>query len=79
MARLRVSLLGILLLRKTQTNEDIKNAFNNLLEQAKQTESRMRDILDQAQTNNVDDSTDEKWLRLRTPTEYVNISMITFI
>ena len=35
----------------------------------------MRDILGQQQLNSerIDDSIDEKWLRSRTPTEYINI------
>ena len=57
------------------TNTDLKEAFNNLLEQAKITERRMRDILGQQQLNSeeIDNSIDEKCLRSRTPTEYINI------
>lgn len=65
------------------SNIQLKNAFNTLLRQAKDTEERMQELLNTYNHDKfaqyIHDSTDERCVRAETPTDYANIGKIFII
>jgi lipopolysaccharide biosynthesis glycosyltransferase len=59
------------------TNDELKQAFNNLLNQARNTEHRMRELIENREDTDekINDSTDENCIKSGVLTDYINIGI----